>query len=253
MVKRGEIMENKHVEYRRIVKGARVAVLCVHGIMGTPNHFRDLVPLIPDDFSVLNIVIEGHCGSVSDFSHASMRKWENCVERAVNELLETHEEIYVLAHSMGTLLTMEQAMKEPRITRLFYLSVPIKVGLKPRFLDTAAKVYFNRVRPCDKYALAGVECYGITDSKNIFKYLGWAPRFIDLFKKISQVRKRLLELQTPCTAYQSALDEMVSPKSIEILKRESSIKVVTLEGSGHFYYSPEDMEFLKLEFTEFLK
>ena len=28
-------MENKHVEYRRIVKGARVAVLCVHGIMGT--------------------------------------------------------------------------------------------------------------------------------------------------------------------------------------------------------------------------
>lgn len=253
MVKRGEIMENKHVEYRRIAKGARVAVLFVHGIMGTPNHFRDLVPLIPDDFSVLNIVIEGHCGSVSDFSHASMRKWENCVERAVNELLETHEEIYVLAHSMGTLLTMEQAMKEPRITRLFYLSVPIKVGLKPRFLDTAAKVYFKRVRPCDKYALAGVECYGITDSKNIFKYLGWAPRFIDLFKKISQVRKRLLELKTPCTAYQSALDEMVSPKSIEILKRESSIKVVTLEGSGHFYYSPEDMEFLKQEFTEFLK
>ena len=246
-------MENKHVEYRRIVKGARVAVLCVHGIMGTPNHFRDLVPLIPDDFSVLNIVIEGHCGSVSDFSHASMRKWENCVERAVNELLETHEEIYVLAHSMGTLLTMEHAMKEPRITRLFYLSVPIKVGLKPRFLDTAAKVYFKRVRPCDKYALAGVECYGITDSKNIFKYLGWAPRFIDLFKKISRVRKRLLELKTPCTAYQSALDEMVSPKSIEILKRESSIKVVTLEGSGHFYYSPEDMEFLKQEFTEFLK
>lgn len=246
-------MENKHVEYRRIVKGARVAVLCVHGIMGTPNHFRDLVPLIPDDFSVLNIVIEGHCGSVSDFSHASMRKWENCVERAVKELLETHEEIYVLAHSMGTLLTMEQAMKEPRITRLFYLSVPIKVGLKPRFLDTAAKVYFKRIRPCDKYALAGVECYGITDSKNIFAYLGWVPRFLDLFKKISDVRKRLLELETPCTAYQSALDEMVSPKSIEILKRESNIKVVTLEGSGHFYYSPEDMEFLKQEFTEFLK
>ena len=246
-------MKGKHVEYRRIVKGARIAVLCVHGIMGTPNHFRDLVPLIPDDFSILNIVIDGHCGSVSDFSHSSMNKWEACVEAAVSELLETHEEIYVLAHSMGTLLTMEQAMKEPRITRLFYLSVPIKVGLKPRFLDTAAKVYFKRVRPCDKYALAGVECYGITDSKNIFKYLGWAPRFIDLFKKISRVRKRLLELDTPCSAYQSALDEMVSPKSIEILKRESSIKVVTLEGSGHFYYSPEDIEFLKQEFTEFLK
>lgn len=246
-------MENKHIEYRRIVEDARVAVLCVHGIMGTPNHFRDLIPLIPDDFSILNIVIDGHCGSVSDFSHASMKKWEDCVERAVNELLENHDEIYVLAHSMGTLLTMEQAMKNPRITRLFYLSVPIKVGLKLRMVDTAMRVYFNKIRPTDKFALAGRECYGITDSKNIFKYLGWAPRFLDLFSKISYIRKNLYKFETPCTAYQSALDEMVSPKSIDILKKESKMRVVTLENSGHFYYSPDDTEYLKQEFKLFLE
>ncbi len=244
--------ENKHREYKRIVKGARVAVLCVHGIMGTPNHFRDLIPLIPDEFSVLNIVIDGHCKTVGDFSRASMKMWEDCVERAVNELLEDHEEIYVLAHSMGTLLTMEQAMKNPRITRLFYLSVPIKVGLKLRMVDTAARVYFNKIRPTDKFALAGRECYGITKSENIFKYLGWIPRFLDLFAKIRDIRKDLLKLETPCTAYQSALDEMVSPKSIDILKKESKMRVVTLEGSGHFYYSPDDTEYLKREFIKFL-
>ena len=245
-------MLNKHVEYKRIVEGARVAVLCVHGIMGTPNHFRELVPLIPKDYSIYNIVIDGHCGSVSDFSHASMKKWEDCVERAINELLENHEEIYVLAHSMGTLLTMEQAIKNPKITRLFYLSVPIKVGVKLHLFDTAARVYFNKVRPCDKYAIAGRECYGIKDSKNVFLYLGWVPRFLDLFKKIDYTRKNLDQLNTPCVTFQSAHDEMVSPKSIEILKNESNIRVETLKKSTHFYYDPDDMEFIKKEFMDFL-
>ena len=245
-------MQSKHVEYKRIVNGARVAVLCVHGIMGTPNHFRDLVPLIPDEFSIYNIVIDGHCSSVSDFSHASMEKWEKCVERAVNELLKNHEEIYVLAHSMGTLLTMEQAIKNPKITKLFYLSVPIKVGVKPHLFDTAAKVYFKKIRPSDKYAIAGRECYGITDSKNIFLYLGWVPRFLQLFKKIDYTRKNLDKLTTPCIAFQSSLDEMVSPKSIEILKNESKIRVETLKNSTHFYYDPDDMEFVKNEFISFL-
>ena len=245
-------MENKHVEYKRIVEGARVAVLCVHGIMGTPNHFRDLVPLIPDEFSIYNIVIDGHCSSVRDFSRASMEKWEKCVERAVNELLQNHEEIYVLAHSMGTLLTMEQAIKNPKITRLFYLSVPIKVGVKARLFDTAFRVYFKKVRPCDKFAIAGRECYGIKDSKNIFLYLGWVPRFLQLFKKIDYTRENLDKLKTPCVAFQSVLDEMVSPKSIDILKNESSIRVEVLEKSTHFYYEPDDMEYVKNEFVKFL-
>ncbi len=245
-------MERKHVEYKRIVEGSSIAVLCVHGIMGTPNHFRDLIPLIPNEFSIYNMVIEGHCSSVSDFSHASMEKWEKCVEKAVNELLENHDEIYVLAHSMGTLLTMEQAIKNPKITRLFYLSVPIKVGVKANLFSTAARVYFKKVRPCDKYAIAGRECYGIKDSKNIFLYLGWVPRFLELFKKIDYTRDNLYNLKTPCIAFQSALDEMVSPKSIKILKNESNIRVETLEKSRHFYYDPDDMEFIKSEFVKFL-
>lgn len=245
--------ENKHAEHKRIVKGARVAVLLVHGIIGTPNHFRDLVPLIPEQYSVYNILLDGHGATVSDFSHASMKKWEANVQSAVDELLAEHEEIYVVAHSMGTLLTMEQAIKNPRLTKLFYLSIPIKVGLKWRMIDTAMKIYFKRVKPTDKYALAGKECYGILkDSPNPFKYLGWIPRYIDLFKKIDYARANLGKLKTPCVAFQSRLDEMVSPKSIDILKNESGIDVRTLENSAHFYYDEDDMALIKDEFIKFL-
>lgn len=245
-------MENKHVEYKRIVKGARVAVLCVHGIMGTPNHFRDFIPLIPEDFSVYNMIIDGHCGGVGDFSRSSMARWESSVERAVNELSQTHEEIYVLGHSMGTLLTIEQALKNPKITRLFYLSVPIKVGFRIRMIGMAAKIYLKRIKDTDTVTLACRECYGITDTKNIFKYLGWIPRFLDLFKKIKQVRARLPELKTPCVTFQSVRDELVSPKSIGILERESNMRVVTLPDSTHIYYEPSELKYLQDEFLKFL-
>ena len=49
---------NKHVEYKRILKDARVAVLLVHGILSTPNHFRELIPLIPESYSVWSMVTD---------------------------------------------------------------------------------------------------------------------------------------------------------------------------------------------------
>ena len=246
-------MSNKHVEYKRIVEGADVAVLFIHGILGTPNHFRDLIHLVPNNYSVYAMVTYGHCGSVSDFSNASLERWEESVQMAVDELLSTHKEIYLVGHSMGTLFSIEQAMKEPRIKGLFCISIPIKVKVRARMIPMALRVYRNRIKPDDVYALALKECYGVSDSKNIFKYLGWIPRFFDLFKLIKRVRKKLDKLDTPCVAYQSIPDELVSPKSIEILKMESNIRVEVLKNSTHMYYDQTEMEYLQKEFIEFLK
>ena len=244
--------ENKHVEYKKIVDGARVAVLCIHGILGTPNHFRDLIPVIPEGYSVYAMVTDGHCGSVSDFSHSSMEKWERSVQNAVDELVQTHEEIYILGHSMGNLFAIEQGINNPKVKKLFCISVPIKVGFRARMIGIGWRVYTNNIRECDIYARSCKECYGVTDDKNIFKYLGWIPRFFDLFKKIKRVRKNLDKLKTPTVAYQSLEDELVSPKSIDILKRESKMRVEILDASSHFYSEPSNMEYLKEEFVKFL-
>ena len=245
-------MQNKHVEYKRIVDGARVAVLCIHGILGTPNHFRELIPLIPEEYSVYAMVTAGHCAGVRDFSKSSLQKWEESVDKAVRELLLTHEEVYIVGHSMGTLFAIEQAMKEPRVKRLFCISIPIKVGFRLRMIPMAYKIYTKKIKDDDIITLTLRECYGCVDSKNIFLYLGWIPRFLDLFKKIRETRKKLDKLETPCVAYQSSLDEMVSPRSIKILKRESKMRVETLEKSTHFYYEPTELDFLKREFIKFL-
>lgn len=244
---------NKHTEYKRIVDGSRVAVLMVHGILSTPNHFRDLIPLVPKDYSVYAMVTEGHCGTVEDFSRSSLEGWEKSVQVAVDELLKTHEEIYMVGYSLGTLLSIEQALKNPRVTKLFLIAVPIKVRFRLRMIPMAFKIYSKKIKDNDIVTLALRESYGTTDDKNIFKYLGWIPRFLDLFKKIEETRKNLEKLKTNAIAFQSIRDELVSPKSVKILKKESKIRVESLEESTHFYYEKNDLERMKKAFVEFLK
>ena len=245
-------MQNKHVEYRKIVDGSDKAVLFIHGILGSPNHFRDIIPLVPKDYSVLAMVTAGHCSHISDFSRSSLEEWEESVQRSVDELLKTHKEIYLVGHSMGTLLSIEQAIKDSRIKGIFCISVPIKVCVRLRMIPMALKIYRNKIKDSDIITLAFKECYGCTDDKNFFKYFAWIPRFLDLFKLIKRVRKNLYKLNTPCIAFQSIPDELVSPKSIKILQNESNMRVVSLEKSTHFYYDPTEMDLLKEEFNKFL-
>ena len=251
--KGSDIMADKHAEYRRIVDDAEVAVLFIHGIIGTPNHFRELIPLVPHNYSIIAMVTDGHCGTVSDFSHSSLKRWEQSVQKNVDELLASHKKLYIVGHSMGTLFAIEQAMKEERIPKLFCISVPIKVGFRLRMIPMAYKIYTKKIKDDDTVTLALRECYGCTDDKNIFKYLGWVPRFFDLFYLIGKIRGELGNLKTPCVAFQSVPDELVSPKSIDILKKESNMRVEVLNNSTHFYYDEDEMNFLKEEFIEFLK
>ena len=114
------------------------------------------------------------------------------------------------------------------------------------------KVYFDKIRPDDYEALAAKKCYGIQKDKNPFHYIGWIPRFLELFSKIRQTRKTINLLNTPCSVYQSKKDEMVSWRSEKYLKNNPKILVNVLKNSGHYYYDKEDFNFLLTEFKKIL-
>lgn len=249
-MKAGDFVEHK--EYKRIVPVAESAVLFIHGIAGTPNHFKDFLPLVPKEFSVYNLLLDGHGGKTEDFSKTSMKKWEMQVNQVVDKLLETHKKIFIVAHSLGTLLAVEQAIKEKRIEKLFLLAVPIKLFVKPVALFSAFRIYLGKVPESDEKLVAMKNCCGINLSKNPFKYLGWIPRFLELFDKIKETRKNIKKLKTNCVIFQSWDDELVSKKSIAYLEKSISATVNVLKKSGHYYYESNDMEYLLNEFRKFI-
>lgn len=246
----GDDMEHK--EYIKIRDGAVAAVLFIHGIVGTPNHFGEFVPLIPDSFSVYNMLLDGHGKGVRDFTKSSMKNWEEQVAAVVKGLALTHERIYIVAHSLGTLLAMEQAVQNAKVCKLFLLAVPLRLSLKPKMLSNSLKVYLGRIRPGDDEALAAEKCYGIQKDKNPFHYIGWIPRFLELFAKMRQSRETIQRLQTPCVVYQSRKDEMVSRKTVKYLRQNPYIVINELENAGHYYYAKEEFAFLITEFQKML-
>lgn len=242
----------EHKEYKRIVPDASAAILFVHGIVGTPNHFAVFLSLVPDDVSVYNILLDGHGGSVRDFSHTSMQKWEAQVHDAVDELTLSHTAVYIVAHSMGTLFAIDGAIENEKVKGLFLLAVPLKIAPKPRMVSNLCKVYFDKIKPDDEVALAAKRCYGIAQDKNPFHYFGWLPRYLELFAKAKEVRKRIPLLKTSTVVYQSARDELVSISSVRELQKNKSISIVELKNSGHYYYEQNDFVFLLNEFEKFI-
>ena len=76
----------EHKEYIKICDNSTTAILFIHGIVGTPNHFKEFVSLIPSSFSVYNLLLDGHGRGVKDFSKTSMQKWESTAFRQTKPL-----------------------------------------------------------------------------------------------------------------------------------------------------------------------
>lgn len=233
-------------EYVRIVDGSDTAVLMIHGIVGTPAHFKAFLPLIPKEWSVCNLLLDGHGKGVREFGAASMAKWKAQVFMRLEELLATHRRVLIVAHSMGTLFAIRAAVQYPeRVAGLFLLNVPMRVHLPPRTILAALKNAFGLIRPGDKMATEMKNDCGVQLSPFLWQYLSWVPRFVELLREISRVRKLLLQLAVPALAFHSRKDELVSKRTWKELQGYPNLAVSLLPRSGHFGYEEGDLQLLQ--------
>ena len=239
-------------QYIRRVKNADTAILFIHGILERPEHFEPFIPLVPPDWTIFNILLKGHGGTVKDFSAASMAEWEKQVHRTLQELLASHGRVVICAHSMGTLFALQEALKYP-IAEMFLLNVPLKLRIKPSLLKTLARVFFGNVKPDDKWSTAAQKAYGVERDLHILRYIGWIPRYLELFSEIGKTRKLTDRLSVPCRVYLSRKDEMVSLESANWFRDNPAVTVKRLDQSGHFYYSPMDLKRLRHDFREMIR
>ncbi len=215
-------------------------ILFIHGIAGHPDQFNILTGSVPEGTAKSVMLLKGHGGSVDDFSRASMKDWQTQVDEAIDSLKKEFEEIYVAAHSMGTLFALQRAGR-PEIRGLFLLAAPLKVRFKllPFFAKTKNMFISALRRKGGNFE----PCYGIEADLRVWKYIRWIPNYLSLLREIKKTREMLrggMKLNKKCVAFQSLKDEMVNPASFEYL-REIGADVTMLENSAHYEYSAEDL------------
>ena len=217
-----------HQEYRRIVTGAETAVLMIHGIVGTPHHFDNLIPLIPENWSVVNLLLEGHGQGAAEFGAASMDQWKGQVSRELDALLAYHERVLIVGHSMGTLFAIQSAIDCPdRVAGLFLQAVPLRPYVHPKMTLASAKLMLDVGVEEDPLARALAEC--------------------------ERIRRALPQLKVRTLALQSCRDELVSDLSIRDLEKNENVRVIPMKNSGHFGYEGEELEIMLKEFEKMIQ
>lgn len=240
-----------HQPYRRIVPDSDTAVVFVHGIVGTPDQFQPLLPLVPEHWSVDNLLLPGHGGSVQDFSRSSMAAWRAHVAAHIDDLAVTHQHILLVGHSMGTLFCIGEAIKRPtQIAGLFLLAAPLRIGLKPSAIRQSLQVAFNIPRKTEA-AQAAFRACSIAATPKLWQYLGWVPRYLELFQASRQGRQQISQVAVPTVAVQSQQDEMVSLRSCRHWKGLDRVTVHLLPRSRHFFYHSDDLPVLQQYFRNF--
>lgn len=243
-----------HSEYIRRVDGARYAVLLIHGILSTPAFFTDLVDRIPASFSVYNILLDGHGKRVEDFSATSMKKWKAQVRGIFDGLCTRYEKIILVGHSMGTLFAIDESIFRPdKVAAMFLLASPLKVFVKPISAKYAFKVIYSKINEHDPVEFAAKHTYSIAPDKRLWKYVPWAPRFVELLSEIRKTRQRIPKITVPTFVLQSRKDELVSIRSCEFFKGNEHIQLTVLENSAHQSYCDFDRHIIIRKFSQMIR
>lgn len=242
-----------HSEFLRHTANAAGAVLFVHGFLGSPKHFEKFVKLVPDNFAVHNILLEGHGGTVTDFSHASMEKWKNQVDKATSELVKRYKNVIIMAHSMGTFFAIDAAIKYPDAVKgVLLLATPLKIGVQKMAVVNMFKSLFNTIDKSDKVGMAYQKANSIVLDKRLWLYVGWIPRCLELFKESAAAREKIKNINSKCIIFQSSKDELVTMSSLNLIPQKENISIKILENSQHFIYDKNDFNTVCTAFSKLI-
>ena len=213
-------------------------VVFIHGFMGSPQHFEGLAKSIQaQGHSVASLLLPGHASTAKAFSLSTMEMWQDHVNTEVERLTFTYRSIFLVGHSMGCLLAINAAIKYcEKVTGLYLIACPFVLnGFSMQSLRVRLKQTFYRKNHPMKSAYIAGSSVPLTPGL-IWRSIKPAAEL----KKLMRVTKEnLCNVRAPVTAVYSPADEIVSMKSLDVLKSgltHATFDYVALSDSNHAYY-----------------
>ena len=198
-------------------KESNTMVIFIHGILEGPKQFRKFTEVVYNKgFSYSAILLDGHGGSGKKFANSSMKKWINSVEKEILKYKDKYENIILVGHSMGGLLSILLSLKyKNKVKSLILISTPLKVHVRFDMMISSIKIALGKIKDEDtltKYAYNALS----VDRSSLVTYARWIPRYKDLFELIIMVKRELKNIAIPTLIIHTKKDELVSNKSLNL-------------------------------------
>lgn len=213
-----------------VTQGDSPAVLCLHGLAGTPWDVRLLAESLAElGFRCVGPVLPGHGTRPEDLARTSASTWLEAALAAHDALAARHSRVYVVGFSMGGVLALALCQQRPvqgavllaaplhlrahlracvALLRPFVASVPRAIGI----LDPVARAAnpgYDRMPLAAVHSLGGLQ---------------------------AQVRADLAKVRQPLLLLYSALDRTVALSNAERIRRgvgSEHVECQRFERSGH--------------------
>jgi carboxylesterase len=210
--------------------GLAPAVLCLHGLTGTPYEVRPPAEaLARAGFYCEGPLLPGHGTDVRELTRLPHASWVASVLAAYDGLAARHERVYVLGLSLGGLLGLALAQERP-VRGLVTLAVPLELAWYVR----RGVPWLHRLVPLLPKTPA------IRDPEARVRHPGYDRMPLGAVNQLLVlariVRARLAQISAPALLIFSRLDPTVPPHNAEILLRElgpGDRELLWLERSGH--------------------
>ena len=129
-------------------KESNTMVIFIHGILEGPKQFRKFTEVVYNKgFSYSAILLDGHGGSGKKFANSSMKKWINSVEKEILKYKDKYENIILVGHSMGGLLSILLSLKyKNKVKSLILISTPLKVHVRFDMMISSIKIALEKIK-----------------------------------------------------------------------------------------------------------
>ena len=209
-----------------------MTVVLIHGFTGSPSEMQLLAQALNSEgYGVEVPLLMGHGTKLTDLMGVHPQQWIDPLDALITRLLSEGQRVVVGGLSLGSILSLQLALRYPQIKALLLYSPPIRSGDPRRFLAPLL-IRFTQSLPkpasdfCDPIAaqrLWSYDRYPVATSALV----------LDL---ISRTRKQLSKVQQPLLAIASRRDKVISASGIQLLMRtvnSSPRELHWLERSGH--------------------
>jgi carboxylesterase len=200
-------IRNEHLEGDDFYwKAGPTGILLIHGFTATTAEVRLIAKKChTDGFTTAAPLLPGHGTHPDQLNQTRWQDWLQKVEETYSKLSRDCDSVFVIAESMGTLLALALAAKNPNIKGLMLFAPAIKInGLWRARLMAPFINHIEKNAKDDGLPWKGYTVYPVKGSVALLKLQKFA-------------RKQLPKITQPLLVFTGAEDHTIHPNSAKII------------------------------------
>ena len=244
-----KIEKNEDLHIRNSKKNV---VAFIHGIFASPSQYKELIIKISAlDYSVYALSLYPQSPKPKEYLKLNKDSWNEQVNETLDLLLRKYENVYIISHSLGGLLSIEYKHIN-RIKKLI-LWAP---ALKPKVTFQSIRVgLLNMQKPNkDEYLEFCRTKNSISQSSLVDRAYLIKPT-LHLMYNIVNAKKKLKDVHIPTLVIVSKKDESVQFSTGKLVEKKmdcDNFRLLELEKSYHNAFSDDEIELAHSQIIDFI-